>query len=177
MKSIITNCLILVLVPLSVSFTQALDSLREAALFEKLLNSNPQDAHVFYKDSLIGYTPLFISSRFDNLVLRKHSYEVLNISFEEITSGKVFSLNFVGNENETAFFNKDIFKFLTAGIIVLGGATAYFKLKADNKFEEYQSTGDNRFLEDTRRLDLISGITFAALQVNFGMLLYYFLIE
>jgi len=177
MKSIITNCIILILVPLSLSFTQGLDSLREAELIEKLLNSNPQDAHVYYTDSLIGYTPLFISSRFDNLTLRKHSYEDLSISFDEITPGKVFSLNFVGNETETAFFDKDIFKILTAGIIVLGGTTAYFKLKADNKFEEYQNTGDNRFLQETRRLDLISGITFAALQVNFGLLLYYFLIE
>ncbi len=177
MKSIITNCIILILVPLSLSFTQGLDSLREDDVNEKLLNSNPQDAQVLYKDSLIGHTPLFISSRFDNIVLRKHSYEDLVISFEEIMPGKVFSLNFIGNENESAFFDKDIFKILTAGIIVLGGTTAYFKLKADNKFEEYQRTGDNRFLQDTRRLDLISGITFAALQVNFGMMLYYFLIE
>jgi hypothetical protein len=38
-------------------------------------------------------------------------------------------------------------------------------------------TGNDDYLRQTRRYDLISGITFGAVQVNFGLLLYYFLKE
>jgi hypothetical protein len=144
---------------------------------EVLLNSSPQDAYVFYKDSLIGNTPLFVQSIFKNVTLRKNGYDDINILFSDITPGKIFSMNYNGQEKEKSFFEKDIFKILTAGIVVLGATTAYFKLKADNKFEEYEFSGNSRLLDETRKYDLISGITFTALQINFGFLLYYFLIE
>ena len=101
----------------------------------------------------------------------------MNILFDEIKPGQIFPLNFVGFEKEKSFYEKDIFKILTAGIVVLGATTAYFKLEADNKFKEYENSGNNNLLDETRKYDLISGITFAALQINFGLLLYYFLIE
>jgi len=144
---------------------------------ETLLNSSPQDAYVFYKDSLIGNTPLFIQTGFRNLTLRKHGYDDISILSDNLTPGKIIMMNYNGQEKEKTFFQKDIFKILTAGIIVLGGTTAYFKLKADNKFEEYEFTGNSKLLDDTRKYDLISGISMAALQINFGLLLYYFLIE
>ena len=86
-------------------------------------------------------------------------------------------MKFNDESREESFFEKDIFKVLTAGIVVLGGATAYFKIKADNKFEEFEFSGNGKLLDETRKYDLISGITFTALQINFGLLLYYFLIE
>jgi len=147
------------------------------AIKEVLLNSSPQDAYVFCRDSLIGNTPLFVQSSFRNLTLRKNGYDDINILWSDITPGKVILMNYNGQEKEKSFFQKDIFKILTAGIVVLGGTTAYFKLKADNKFEEYEFSGNSNLLDDTRKYDLISGITFTALQINFGLLLYYFLIE
>lgn len=144
---------------------------------EVLLNSSPQDAYVFYNDSLIGNTPLFVQSSFRNLTLRKSGYDDIKVLFNDITPSKLVSMNYNGQEKEKSFFEKDIFKILTAGIVVLGGTTAYFKLKADNKFEEYQFSGNSNFLDDTRKYDMISGITFTALQINFGLLLYYFLVE
>jgi len=157
-----------------------MDSLKsesDAQMKEILLNSNPQDVYVFYKDSLIGNTPLFIQTRFKNLTLRKLGYEDTSILSDNITPGKIVFMNYNGQKKEKTFFEKDIFKILTTGIIVLGGTTAYFKLKADNKFDEYEFTGNSKLLDDTRKYDLISGITMAALQINFGLLLYYFLIE
>ena len=147
------------------------------AVEEVLLNSSPQDAYVFYNDSLIGNTPLFVQNSFRNLTLRKSGYDDINILFDDITPSKIFPMIYNGQEKEKSFFEKDIFKILTAGIIVLGGTTAYFKLKADNKFEEYEFSGNSNLLDDTRKYDLISGITFTALQINFGLLLYYFLTE
>lgn len=144
---------------------------------ESLLNTNPQDVYVFHNDSLIGNTPLFAEKKLKYLTLKKDGYEEKNITLDELSSGKIISLNFIGANKEKSFFDRDIFKILTAGIVVLGGATAYFKLKADNKFDEYQYTGQNKYLDETRKYDLISGVTFTALQINFGLLLYYFLIE
>jgi len=157
-----------------------LDSLKSDLIVperEVLLNSSPQDAYVFYKDSLIGNTPLFVQKSFSKLTLRKSGYDDTTILFDNIIPGKTVPMNFNGQEKEKSFFEKDIFKILTAGIVVLGGTTAYFKLKADNKFEEYEFSGNGELLDDTRKYDLISGITFTALQINFGLLLYYFLIE
>ena len=144
---------------------------------EVLLNSSPQDAYVFYNDSLIGNTPLFVQSSFRNLILRKSGYDDTTILFDNIIKGKIVPMNYNGQEKEKSFYQKDIFKILTAGIVVLGGTTAYFKLKADNKFEQYEFSGNSKLLDDTRKYDLISGITFTALQINFGLLLYYFLTE
>ena len=157
-----------------------LDSLKSDLIIpekEVLLNSSPQDAYVFYKDSLIGNTPLFVQKSFSKLTLRKSGYDDTSILFDNIVPGKTVPMNFNGQEKEKSFFEKDIFKILTAGIVVLGGTTAYFKLKADNKFEEYEFSGNSELLDETRKYDLISGITFTALQINFGLLLYYFLIE
>ena len=86
-------------------------------------------------------------------------------------------MNYHAPGEEKNFFETDIFKILTAGIIVLGATTAYFKLEADAKYEEYQYSGNSELLDDIRKYDLISAITFTALQINFGLLLYFFLSE
>jgi hypothetical protein len=164
----------------NVVFTENPDSLKSnssARMTEILLNSNPQDAYVFWNDSLIGNTPLFIKSRFQNLKLVKNGYDDLYLSFNDIIPGKIYSMNFNGENLEKSFIERNIFKILTAGIIVLGGTTAYFKLKADDKYEEYIFSGDPELLNDTRKYDLISGITFVALQITFGLLLYFFLTD
>ena len=144
---------------------------------EIYLQSNPQDAAVFRNDSLIGYTPLHIANSFRSLQLIKPGYESKFISLKDYDRDKPFTLDFIGKVKETSFYEQDLFKYLLAGIVVLGGTTAYFKLKADNKFEEYELTGDQKLLDETERYDLISGITFAALQLNFGALIYFFLSE
>lgn len=144
---------------------------------EILLDSHPQDAYVFYNDSLIGSTPMFTSAEFKSFTLKKTGYENYLLEINKNFAGEKIFLKFNGFQREESFFERDIFKILTAGILVFGGATAYFKLKADKKFDEYEFTGDNKFLDETRKYDLISGITFGALQINFGLLIYYFLTE
>jgi hypothetical protein len=144
---------------------------------EIFLQTDPQDAAVFSNDSLIGYTPLHLSNSYSNLELRKPGYESKFIFLKDYEEEKPLTLNFTGKINETSFYEQDLFKYLLAGIVVLGGTTAYFKLKADDKFEEYEITGDQKLLDETERYDLISGITFTALQINFGALIYFFLNE
>jgi|SRR5690554_4433254 len=144
---------------------------------EIYLDTNPQDAAVFSNDSLIGYTPLYIAGSLNNLQLKKPGYASKSISLTNYNEDVPVSLDFTGTTKELSFYEKDLFKYLLAGIVVLGGTTAYFKLKADKKFEEYENTGDPALLKKTEEYDLISGITFTALQVNFGVLIYFFLNE
>lgn len=144
---------------------------------EIYLRTNPQDAAVLSNDSLIGYTPLHLTNNFSSLQLTKPGYESKFISLTDYDEDKPFTLDFIGKIKETSFYEQDLFKYLLAGIVVLGGTTAYFKLKADEKFEEYEITGDQKLLDQTENYDLISGITFTALQINFGVLIYFFLNE
>ena len=62
-------------------------------------------------------------------------------------------------------------------MVALGVTTAYLKLKADDKFAEYKITGDPDLLEQTNKLDTLSAITFVALQINFGTIIYLFLVD
>lgn len=141
----------------------------------RYLNTSPQDASVFVKDSLIGYTPLFINSDIKRIELKKGGYEEKKVIPKNLSLNKKTSLDFNGITPHKRFYQRDIFKYLLGSIVVLGGATAYFKLKADNRFSEYQATGLKSKLDLTKKYDLISGLTMACLEINFGILIYYFL--
>jgi hypothetical protein len=121
---------------------------------EIYLKTNPDDVRVYSMDELIGYTPLFITPQYKNLLLEKPGYESKLISLNDIRRSSPVKLDYIGKVKEESFFKKDLFKFLIGGIVVLGGTTAYFKLKADDKFEEYELSGDQRLLDETRRYDL-----------------------
>lgn len=68
-------------------------------------------------------------------------------------------------------------KVLIGTSAILGATAAYFKINADKKYDEYLLTGDKETLKKVNRLDLYSGIAFGLLQINFGYLIYKFLIE
>ena len=121
---------------------------------KKYLQTNPQDVAVY------------LSSSYNNLQLNKPGYKGKTISFSDFKSDEPVSLNFIGEIKSKSFYKKDLFKYLVAGIVVLGGTSAYFKLKADNRFEQ-------DLLDQTHKYDLISGILFTALQINFGTLIYF----
>lgn len=140
------------------------------------LKTDPPDAYVFQNNILIGHTPLFISKNYGRIVLSKPGYNSEAVSLNDLNESTI-NLKFTGEENGRRFYEKSIFKILVAGIVALGGATAYFKLRADDKFEKYQSNGDQNLLDQTKKYDLISGITMGALQINFGVLIYYFLTD
>ena len=89
---------------------------------------------------------------------------------------KPVKLNFE-TAKEKRFIESTTFKLLIGSAISLGAAAAYFKIKADDNYDKYQSNLDRSFLDETEKYDLYSGIAFGALQVNFGALLYHFLKE
>lgn len=141
------------------------------------LDSSPQDAYVFEKDSLLGNTPLFIGNYSNELKLTKPGYEDKIINKNQFIENNLVSLKFIGDKKEKSFFYSTEFQILAGSALVLGGLSAYYKLKADDAFDDYQFTGDKAMLDKTNDFDVVSGITFTALQINFGYILYRFLTE
>jgi hypothetical protein len=144
---------------------------------EVLLNTEPQDAYVFSNDSLIGYTPLLIPIEMNNIRLEKNGFENKIISYSDFGINKPIKLNYTGEYDDGNFFDKTLFKILIGTMVALGATTAYFKLEADDKFAQYKITGDPALLEQTNRLDTVSAATFVALQLNFGAIIYLFLVD
>ncbi len=142
-----------------------------------LLNTEPQDVYVFSNDSLIGHTPLLIPMELNNIRLEKKGFESKIINYSDFGISDPVKLNFTGEYDDGNFFDKTLFKILIGTMVALGVTTAYFKLEADNKFAEYKITGDPALLEQTNRLDTISAVTFVALQINFGAIIYLFLVD
>ncbi len=144
---------------------------------EIFLTTLPEDAQVYSNEKLIGYTPLYISSNLKNIRIAKRGFSEKTFSSVEELGSKIINLDFAGIVNDESFFKRDMFKILLGTLTAFGGISAYFKLKADKKFDEYQITGQKKLLDETRRYDLISGISFGLLQINFGVLIYYFLAD
>ncbi len=88
-----------------------------------------------------------------------------------------FALQLPNPEKKEKFIDTHLFKILTGSAILLGGITAYYKIKADKYFDDYLSTRDKEKLDKTKKFDLISGVTLVAFQINFGYILLRFLIE
>ena len=142
---------------------------------EVYLDTEPQDAYVYQDTALIGHTPLFIPVNTGSIVLKKPGFEEKTVMVNNLSGNEKVMLNFTGEKREENFFEKNIFKILIGGIVAFGGVSAYYKLKADDNFDQYQFTGNNYYLDQTHKYDLISGITFGAVQVGFAFLIYYFL--
>ncbi len=141
------------------------------------LKTSPENAYVYSADSLVGYTPLFISDKYDSVELKMPDYELKRVKLDPSRQNQTFNMNYIGAPVKQIFFKTPLFKILMGSLVVLGAATAYFKLKADDKFSQYQATGSRDLLNQTRRFDLISGITMGALQINLGFIIYYFLTD
>ena len=142
-----------------------------------LLYSHPQDAHVFSSDSLLGYTPLYIPRGLSKIRLEKNGYETTMVDYSDFENDQPVRLNFTGEVDSGNFFDKTLFKVLVGSMLALGAVTAYLKLEADEKFDEYQITGDDELLAQTNRLDEISAATFVGLQINFGLIIFFFLMD
>lgn len=141
------------------------------------VDSEPQDAYVFTADTLIGHTPLLLPSNINEITLKKPGYEEKKIAVNYTGENVKIQLYPIPFEQDDNFFESPLFLYMSGSLVVFGALSAYFKLQADDKYSEYQVTGNESLLSETRRLDTISGIGFAAVQINFGLLIYYFLTD
>jgi hypothetical protein len=147
-------------------------------LFDKIfVDSRPQDASIYSYDSLISRTPNYVNLiEYQTVSLRKNGL-LKSVLTKELSPYNTIPLEFPDPKKNEIFSESDWFKVLMGTATVFGVVSAYFKIKADNRYDEYLKTKDPDKLNEVNRLDLYSGIAFGLLQVNFGYLIYKFLIE
>jgi hypothetical protein len=74
-----------------------------------------------------------------------------------------------------SFAQSGLFKMLIGGFLLSGGTAVYFKHKADIEFDAYTFTKNEAARTRAKTYDAISGAAFAGMQINFGLLIFYFL--
>ncbi|MCF8267743.1 MAG: hypothetical protein K9I69_06640 [Ignavibacteriales bacterium] len=82
----------------------------------------------------------------------------------------------IQNEKES-FINTELFRYLIGSAILIGTGAVYYKFQADAQYETYKKTGNSLTHQRTEKFDTISGIFSGALQINFALLIYFFLTE
>jgi hypothetical protein len=176
------------------SFARLSDSL---IIQYNYINSIPQNAEVYYSDSLIGFTPLRTFYRLTYPGLIKIRYKGYNDYTYQIQSSdsllnKTFYLipslknsqkkqEQLVTENKSSIFKKPrkiapIIAFSTASI---GSAVSayYFKKMANDNYDEYLQNGNQELLDKTKRYDLISGISLAVFQLGLVAVIYFLFIN
>jgi hypothetical protein len=141
------------------------------------INSKPQDAGVYYADSLIGYTPLVTPLIYSDLIIMRDEYQQKKFIINFNDHYKDINLSYLGHKSNKNFLETDLFKLLIGTAVLFGGTSAYYKLKADDYFDQYNNTNIQSYLDKTHNYDTISGILFGALQLNFAALIYFFLTD
>jgi len=109
---------------------------------------------------------------FTNNILKYHSKSILLL--DKKNTGTI-NFNFTNENEDENFYNKPLFKILLGSFVALGATAAYFKIKADKRFDEYKRTNNNSLLDETNRLDTLGGAAFVLMQINLGVLIYFFL--
>lgn len=161
-----------------INITGAATNIDKNYSFEKsiLLSTTPQDAKVVANDSLIGYTPLYINSDLKNITLIKNNYDLKSIKLGKSEKENIALGNPI-NSNSGGFIKSTWFKVLIGTAAVFGATAAYYKIQADKKYDDYLVTRNSSMLSDVNHYDTVSGIALGALQINFGILLYFLLFE
>jgi hypothetical protein len=156
-----------------------------------LISTDPYGAKVLLGDSVIGTTPYVLvkssaAAGVEMLTLSKSGYEAQTIAIPPVEGEIHFLLtrkNGGDSQNgmEREFLStgqpkNSVPMLVSAGAAVLAGATAaYFKVKADEYYDDYRSTGSAEALDNVRKNDRVAGISLVFCQVNLFFLTYYLL--
>ncbi len=142
-----------------------------------LVDTRPQNVEIIYKDSIIGFTPGYVEIKSLGDIKFKMGSTVFPTDYDLLHKRKIQQLDFEPVTEKTSFTNSDLFKVLVGSAVVLGGAAAYFKIQADNKYDDYLISKDKSALNEIDKLDMYSGISLGLLQINIGYLIYRFLTD
>lgn len=141
------------------------------------LRTEPSDVKVYRDSNYLGSTPLVINLNHERLLLKKTGYKGLIL--DDSLKSRMSLINLIPEnlyKDRTSFLETTLPHILTGSLIVLGGISAYTKLKADRYYEQYSAFGYDNDLKNMRKYDLLSGISFGLLQINLAYLVYNFLI-
>lgn len=151
-----------------------------------LITSEPYGARVMYGDSVLGETPyvLFASADVGSIQLSMEEYDDVTMVFDVSTTALHGVLNpqrSLRGDNTWLYLEKEESKtavpiVVTASTAVVTGiVAAYWKLRADNLYGDYRTTGDSAQLDQIRQLDVASGIALGVSQVSLALLTYFLL--
>lgn len=163
------------------------------------INSIPQNAGVYMNDSLAGETPFrFINPSIDTvkglvITVKLEGYfdYSFNVTSADLPLDKTINLVPVNKlslkeNNPVEINNNDYFKsprkivpIVVSSVITAGSGVLsyYFKKLANDRYDEYLATGDQRKFDQTKKYDLYSGLFLAAFQIGFAVLIYFLLID
>ena len=142
---------------------------------EVLLKTNPEDVYVYEENKLLGNTPLLISRNIETINLKKEDYKPRTLKLSDFSGTSPVKLDFTGELKTKSFTETPYFGILIGTAVGLGAIAAYYKIQADQSYDKYEETKQQKYLDDTKHFDNVSGIAFGALQINFGALIYFLL--
>ncbi|MBI5403797.1 MAG: hypothetical protein HY959_10395 [Ignavibacteriae bacterium] len=173
------------------SYAQTGDTIREKYFY--YINSTPFNAEVFYRDTLLGLTPVrfFSDEKLSGKVtVKKNGYanEEFDLSDYNHKTGKmIFLKSLTGTEEKTVFKNKTtqfVKKRNLPGIIaasllaVTTGTLSFnFKEKANDFYSQYVNSGNTNNLDKSKKFDVYFGISLAVMQVSVAGLIYFLFLE
>jgi hypothetical protein len=157
------------------------------------INSNPFNAEAFFKDSLLGLTPVrFTTSEklSGKILLKKKGYKEETVNLDDYNFDKgieVLLKPVIADEEKivlknygTSFVKKrSLTGILTSGIIALATGTIAYntKEKANDLYNTYIYTRNQDDLNKVNRYDLYSGISLALMQVSVAALIYFLFLQ
>ena len=195
-KNHISAIIILLLITAWGTYAQSKDSL---TIDYSYINTIPQNAGVFLNDSLAGETPFrFINYAFDSskgleITIKLEGYidYSFNVTKADLPLNKTIELipvskltlrnNKLVQENNNDFFKspRKVVPIVVSSVITAGSGVLsyYFKKLANDRYDEYLATGDQKKFDQTKKYDLYSGLFLAAFQIGFAALIYFLLID
>ncbi len=168
--------------------------LRARLPFAYLIQSEPFGAKVYRNGEFLGTTP-FVFETTDTalveLMLEKEGYEP---AFAFCQPGGERRIHLVLTPQAGFQSNRDLRRdsrqsleskhrrmaWIAAGLTLASGAAAIlFKKRADHAYGRYQQTAHpermNRYFNEARKFDRLSGVAFGVFQISFGVGFYLFL--
>jgi hypothetical protein len=161
-------------------------ALRYSLGIRYFITSIPFGAEVLVSDSVIGTTPIVTAppSSFESITLRKSGYEPTSVQLA-LNRGSIISIPlkkiWQNDENGGSYFkdndgksSKSAGRYITGAATVLSGvAAAYFKIKADDRYQQYLGSNNSSLLSQTNRLDTAAAIATVATQIGLGLFTYF----
>ena len=195
-KNHISAIIILLLITAWGTYAQSKDSL---TIDYSYINTIPQNAGVFLNDSLAGETPFrFINYAFDSskgleITIKLEGYidYSFNVTEADLPLNKIVNLvpvnkltireNKQVEVNDNNYFKspRKVVPIVVSSVITAGSGVLsyYFKKLANDRYDEYLATGDQKKFDQTKKYDLYSGLFLAAFQIGFAALIYFLLID
>jgi PEGA domain len=163
------------------------------------INSVPQNAKVYLNESLAGETPFrFVNRDMDTskglvITIKLEGYidYSFNVTEADLPLNKIVNLvpvnkltireNKQVEVNDNNYFKspRKVVPIVVSSVITAGSGVLsyYFKKLANDRYDEYLATGDQKKFDQTKKYDLYSGLFLAAFQIGFAALIYFLLID